>query len=71
VLPGRTGWLAEAGDIEAWSAALEAALAAGPSTRAAMGAAGQARVRSLYSVQAMGASTLEAYVRALSLAKGG
>jgi glycosyltransferase involved in cell wall biosynthesis len=71
VLAGQTGWLAAAGDVDAWSAALEAALAAGPGTRAAMGAAGQARVRSLYSVQAMGASTLAAYVRALALAKSG
>lgn len=68
VLQGETGWRAKAGDVEAWARALAAALDAGPRRRAAMGKAGQARVRRLYSARAMTDATLQAYARAVSSA---
>jgi glycosyltransferase involved in cell wall biosynthesis len=61
VIDGQTGWLAAPGDARAWSEAIAQALAAGPERRAAMGAAGQARTRALYSVKAMTDATLEVY----------
>lgn len=63
VVTGQTGWRARAGDVEAWARTLTAALDAGPKRRAAMGKAGQARVRSLYSARAMTDATLAAYAR--------
>lgn len=63
VVPGQTGWRARADDVEAWARTLAAALDAGPKRRAAMGKAGQARVRSLYSARAMTDATLAAYAR--------
>ena len=63
VVPGQTGWRAKAGDVDDWSRTLAAALDAGPRRRAAMGKAGQARVRSLYSARAMTDATLIAYAR--------
>jgi glycosyltransferase involved in cell wall biosynthesis len=45
VAPGRTGWLARAGDAASLAAAIAAALAAGPARRAAMGAAGSRMLR--------------------------
>ncbi len=65
VIPGQTGWLAAPGDLEAWTQALLAALAAGPEGRAAIAAAGQARTRKLYSVQAMTDATLAVYAQML------
>ncbi len=65
VVDGETGWRVAPGDVEAWAAALSAALAAGPDRWAAMGRAGQARARTLYSVEAMQAATLQAYLRVL------
>ena len=65
VVEGETGWRVRPGDADAWAAALAAALAAGPERWAAMGRAGQDRVRALYSVEAMQAATLEAYRRVL------
>jgi glycosyltransferase involved in cell wall biosynthesis len=65
VLPGETGWLVPAGDVDAWAAALAEAIDAGPERRAAMGAAGRERVTRLYSVEAMGEATLSAYARVL------
>jgi len=67
-VPPEAGWRAPAGDVEAWAAALAVAIDAGPRRRAAMGEAGQARVRALYSARAMTAATLAAYERALSSA---
>jgi glycosyltransferase involved in cell wall biosynthesis len=61
VIPGQTGWLAAPGDVEAWTQALAQAIAAGPERRAAMGQAGMARGRRLYSVQAMTDATLDVY----------
>jgi glycosyltransferase involved in cell wall biosynthesis len=65
VVPGETGWLVPPGDAEAWAAALGEAIAAGAERREAMGRAGLARVRALYSVQAMCAATLEVYAQVL------
>jgi glycosyltransferase involved in cell wall biosynthesis len=65
VADGETGWRVTPGDVEAWARALHTALEAGPNRWAAMGAAGQARVRALYSVGAMTDATLEVYARVL------
>jgi glycosyltransferase involved in cell wall biosynthesis len=65
VVAGETGWLASAGDRDAWAAALAAAVDAGPERRAAMGARGRERVGRLYTVETMGEATLAAYARAL------
>ena len=65
VVEGETGWRATTGDPEALAAALAAALDAGPRRRAAMGKAGQTRVRQLYSARAMTDATLDAYARVL------
>lgn len=61
VVPGETGWIARAGDADAWAEALELALEAGPAVRATMGQAAAARARRLYSVQAMCDATLKVY----------
>jgi len=66
VTPGRTGWLVAPGDVDAWAAALEAALVAGPEAWARMGQAGMADVRSRFSVTAMTNATLEAYAQLLA-----
>ena len=66
VIAGETGWLVAPGDADAWARALETAITAGPEGRAAMGAAGRARARALYSVEAMGAATLDVYARVLA-----
>jgi glycosyltransferase involved in cell wall biosynthesis len=64
VAPGSSGWLPPPGDVEALTAALEAALALTPEARAAMGAAGRARVVERYTLEAMAARTLAVYERA-------
>jgi glycosyltransferase involved in cell wall biosynthesis len=61
VAPGETGWLVAAGDAEAWAKALAEAIDVGPERRAAMGRAGAARARKLYSVEAMCEATLKVY----------
>lgn len=66
VLPGETGWLVPPGDLEAWTDALEAALAAGPHAWARMGEEGIVRARDLYSVEAMTHATLAAYASLLA-----
>ena len=65
VVPGESGWLAAAGDVDAWTQALGLALDAGPERRAAMGQAGQARVRRLYALETMTDSTLQVYARVI------
>jgi len=62
---GRTGWLAAPGDLDAWTTALEAALAADAETRAALGEAARMRVRRLYSLPAMCEATFGVYRRVL------
>ncbi len=66
VVDGQTGWRVPPGDVDAWAAALAAAVALPASQRRAMGAAGQARVRRLYSLPAMTAATLDVYARAIA-----
>jgi glycosyltransferase involved in cell wall biosynthesis len=61
IVPGETGWLVAPGDVEALTNAFAEVVAAGPERRAAMGAAAQARARSLYSVEAMTSATLNVY----------
>jgi glycosyltransferase involved in cell wall biosynthesis len=61
VLAGETGWLFKPRDPQALAHAMAEAIAAGPERRAAMGAAGQARARRLYSAAAMCEATLEVY----------
>jgi glycosyltransferase involved in cell wall biosynthesis len=61
VAPGETGWLYPPGDVAALAAALDAALSLPPDARAAMGAAGRARVAARFTVAAMQAATLAVY----------
>jgi glycosyltransferase involved in cell wall biosynthesis len=63
VVPGETGWRVAPGDAAAWAAALARAIDVGPKQRAAMGQAGAARVRRLYSAKAMCEATLKVYAR--------
>ncbi len=65
VLEGQTGWLVRPGDPCAWADALATAIATPPAQRAAMGKAGRARVKQLYSLKAMADETLAAYARVL------
>ena len=62
---GETGWLAPAGDIAAWSAALDIALSTTAGRRAAMGRAARARAIRLYSLPAMFDGTFAVYRRVL------
>ncbi len=68
VVEGETGWRVKPGDAAAWAAALATATALPRTRRLQMGAAGQARARRLYSLDAMTAATLDVYARALALA---
>jgi glycosyltransferase involved in cell wall biosynthesis len=61
VAPGETGWLYPPGDVAALAGALDAALSLPPDARAAMGAAGRARVAARFTVAAMQAATLAVY----------
>ena len=61
-----TGWRVAPGDLDAWTAALARALDTPAQARAAMGAEGQARVRRLYSLEAMTRATLDVYARLLA-----
>jgi len=63
VVPGETGWRVAPGDAAAWAEALAAAIDVGPIRRATMGRAGAARVRKLYSAEAMCEATLAVYVQ--------
>jgi glycosyltransferase involved in cell wall biosynthesis len=63
VVAGETGWLFAPGDAAALAEAMAEAIAVGPERRAAMGAAGQARARRLYSAAAMCEATLDVYAR--------
>ncbi len=65
VVDGQTGWLVPPGDAGALAAAMAEAIDAGPARRAEMGAAGQARARRLYSVEAMCEATLDVYAGVL------
>ena len=65
VVDGETGWLAPAGDPEAWAQALARAVDAGPRRRAEIGATGRERALRLYAVEKMTDATLGAYLRIL------
>jgi glycosyltransferase involved in cell wall biosynthesis len=65
VVPGVTGLLVPPGDAAALAGALEQVLLLEPAQRAAMGRAGQARVRALYSTSALQSATLAVYERVL------
>jgi glycosyltransferase involved in cell wall biosynthesis len=71
VLAGETGWLVRPGDPQGLADALAQAIEAGPERREAMGRAGVARVRRLYSVKAMCEATLQVYARVLETCAGG
>jgi glycosyltransferase involved in cell wall biosynthesis len=66
VVAGETGWLVPPRDAGAWADAIEDALAAGPHGWARMGEEAIVRVRSLYSVDAMAAATLDVYAELLT-----
>lgn len=66
VADGETGWRVKPRDVEAWATALKALIAAGPERRKAMGQAGQARAKALYSVERMTARTLDVYRQVLA-----
>jgi glycosyltransferase involved in cell wall biosynthesis len=70
VVDRATGWLVAPGEPEAWAAAMARAIDLGPGNRFEMGQAGQKRARQLYSVDAMCAATLAAYVRVLEARAG-
>jgi glycosyltransferase involved in cell wall biosynthesis len=65
VVDGETGWLVAPGDVDAWSTALERALAQSPAERAAMGEAARERVKRLYSLSAMCDATFAVYRQVL------
>jgi glycosyltransferase involved in cell wall biosynthesis len=65
IVEGQTGWLAPAGDIAAWIAALDHALSSTSDRRAEMGTAARARAIGLYSLAAMYDRTFEVYRRLL------
>lgn len=65
VAPGVTGWRVPAGAPEAWAAATEQALAMNPEARAAMGAAGRARIVEGWSLAAAADATFAVYRRLL------
>lgn len=68
VLEGETGFIVPPGDPAGLAAGIARALAQDPESRARMGAAGQARARALYSVDAMTGTTLEVYAALLGRA---
>ena len=61
IVEGETGWLAAAGDADAWAVALETALATPPGKRARMGKAARDRAVRLYSLAAMCEATFALY----------
>jgi glycosyltransferase involved in cell wall biosynthesis len=69
VIEGETGWRVKPGDPDAWADALTRALALSPAERDAIGRAGAARARQLYSVEAMSEATLDLYARVLKARK--
>lgn len=67
VVEGETGWRLAVGDAEAWARGLQTALETTPDRRLAMGQAGAARAKKLYSVEAMCAATMAVYARILEV----
>jgi glycosyltransferase involved in cell wall biosynthesis len=67
VVEGETGWRLAVGDPDAWAGGLKTALETAPGRRQAMGLAGAARAKKLYSVEAMCAATMAVYARVLEV----
>jgi len=65
VIQGETGWLVTPGDADAWAAAMRTAMDLTPEARFAMGMAGRARVKSLFSLETMCVRTLDVYRKLL------
>ncbi|HYE47488.1 MAG TPA: glycosyltransferase family 4 protein [Caulobacter sp.] len=65
VVDGETGWRLPPGDAQAWARGLAVAMDTDSAARRAMGEAGLARARRLYSVEAMCEATLAVYARIL------
>lgn len=65
VVPGKTGWLVEPGDPEAWAQALGKVIRMTARKRIEMGEAARERAVRLYSVEAMCEATLAVYARVL------
>ena len=63
VIDGETGWLAAAGDVDAWARAVDLALSRPLDVLDIMGEAARARVQALYSLEAMAAATFAVYRR--------
>ena len=63
---GVTGWRVAPGDAEAWAGALLRMMAMTGEARAAMGAAGLARARQIYTLERMTDATLAAYARVIA-----
>jgi len=63
VVDGQTGLLAQAGDVDAWAAALGRALGMSRGERAVMGSAAWARIREHYSMAGMCEATFALYRR--------
>jgi glycosyltransferase involved in cell wall biosynthesis len=66
VVQDETGWLAPPGSLLGWVSALTDAALTPQERRAAMGRAGMARVRELYSLEAMCDATLAVYQQVLA-----
>ncbi|QUD87487.1 glycosyltransferase family 4 protein [Phenylobacterium montanum] len=66
VAEGETGWRVAPGDPDAWAEAIAKVMALTPARRAAIGNAGAARARKLYSVEAMCEATLNLYANVLA-----
>jgi glycosyltransferase involved in cell wall biosynthesis len=63
IVDGETGWLVTAGDVAAWTAAIERALDVSLLAHAAMGAAARARIAGTYSFAHMCEATFALYSR--------
>jgi glycosyltransferase involved in cell wall biosynthesis len=63
IIDGETGWLAAAGDVEAWTAAIDRAMAMSVEESATMGAAARARIAEVYSFEQMCEATFALYRR--------
>jgi glycosyltransferase involved in cell wall biosynthesis len=61
VVSGETGWLVPAGDSEAWSGAIAAALTTSLETRERMGRAARDHIVQGFSLSAMTAATFRVY----------
>lgn len=65
VVPGETGWLVTPGDADAWAEAMRVAMDLPADERFAIGVAGRARAKALFSLDVMCARTLDVYRKLL------